>query len=124
MKKALIILAHGSRQNGADNTIQRIAAAIRAGGHVDIVSYAFLQHSKPGPEEVLKECVEQGARFITIVPFFLQSGAHVLTDVPRLVSDARKHYPDIQVNVAEFVGSHPLMADIIADLVKKAASQA
>ncbi|OGW40521.1 MAG: hypothetical protein A2010_18200 [Nitrospirae bacterium GWD2_57_9] len=74
MEKAIIILGHGSRQADADSTIRRIAADIRSIGGFEIVAHAFLQHTRPGPEEALEQCVKEGADMIVIVPFFLQPG--------------------------------------------------
>ena len=54
-----------------------------------------------------------------IVPFFMQSGSHMRRDIPHLVNQAREMYPGIDILVTEFAGSHPLMAEIVADLAKK-----
>ena len=119
MEKAIIILGHGSRQADADSTIRRIAADIRSIGGFEIVAHAFLQHTRPGPEEALEQCVKEGADMIVIVPFFLQPGGHVSKDVPALLQKARGSYPRVAIHVTEFVGSHPLMARIVADLAEK-----
>lgn len=120
MKKAVMILAHGSRHPEADSTIQRVAAEVRNISDFEIVVHAFLQHVEPGPEEVLEECVKHGAGMIVIVPFFLQSGAHVNRDVTVLAREARNRFPNnVEIRVAELVGSHPLMARIVAELAEK-----
>ena len=118
MKKAVIILGHGSRHADADSTVLRVAADVRNSGSFDIVAHAFLKHTKPGPEEALEYCVRQGAGTIVIVPFFLQPGAHVVKDVPALVQKAQCRFPDVQVRVTEPAGSHPLMAKIVAELAE------
>ncbi len=122
MKKALILLGHGSRHADADSTLRAVAHGVQSAGGFDIVALAFLQHTKPGPEEVLEDCVRQGAATVTIVPLFLQPGAHVAKDVPALVQAARTRFPGVTIRVTELVGSHPLMIQIVLDLAKSASS--
>ncbi|HUJ18638.1 MAG TPA: CbiX/SirB N-terminal domain-containing protein [Nitrospirota bacterium] len=119
MKKAVILLGHGSRNVDADGTIRRVASEVKGSGGFEIVAYAFLQYMKPGPDEVLEQCVKEGAEMIVVVPFFLQPGAHVTKDLPALIEKARMQYPDVGITVTELVGSHPLMTDIVLELAKK-----
>ena len=118
MKKALIILAHGSRHADADSTVRGIAEGVRGRSDFDIVAHAFLQHSRPGPEEVLDQCVAEGAEHIVIVPFFLQPGAHVLADIPALVEQARSRYAGVTFGVTDLVGAHPLLETIVIELAQ------
>lgn len=118
MKKAVIILGHGSRHPDADETVRRVAAQVRNINSNEIVAHAFLQYGKPGPEEVIDQCVKQGAEIVVIVPFFLQSGAHVAKDVPALLEMSRSRYPTLTFTATNPAGSHPLMADIVIDLIR------
>ncbi len=115
MKTAVIILGHGSR-SGGDSTIGRVAASVKTRGGFEIVEYAFLQYARPIPDEALNRCISQGAKRIVIVPFFMQQGAHVTKGIPSLVERAKRQNPAVDIVVTDFVGSHPLMADIVLDL--------
>jgi sirohydrochlorin ferrochelatase len=116
VKKAVIILGHGSRSTGADDTVSKLAAEVRKNGGYEIAEYAFLRYMQPTLHEALERCVGQGAEKIVIVPFFLQPGTHVMKDVPSYVEKAKERYPGVDVMVTDFVGSHPLLATIILDL--------
>ena len=70
MRTAVIILFHGSRAEGADETAQRIAADVGRRGNFGVVTAAFLQHVKPDLMEAVHACVRQGAGKIVVVPFF------------------------------------------------------
>ena len=118
MKIAVIILGHGSRSAGAETAVQAVVASMKKSGN-DIVEHAFLQYVPPTPHEALERCARQNAGRIVIVPFFLQAGAHVTRDIPELVDEARKAYPGIDIIVTDYVGTHPLMAKIVADLADK-----
>jgi sirohydrochlorin ferrochelatase len=120
VKSAVIILGHGSRSAGADKAVQRIAVEVKKRGGYEIVERAFLQHTLPTLMETIEACARQDAGRIVIVPFFMQSGAHVTKDVPVLIEQARKKHPGIEILLTDFVGSHHLMAEIVMDLVGKA----
>lgn len=117
MKSAVIILGHGSRSAGADKTVQRIAAEVKKRGGYEIVEQAFLQLSSPSLRETIEACARKDAGRIVIVPFFMQSGAHVTRDIPALIEEARKKHPGVEILMTDFVGAHPLMAEIVMDLV-------
>jgi sirohydrochlorin ferrochelatase len=119
VKSAVIILGHGSKSAGADKAIQRIAVEVKKRGGCEIVEQAFLQHSTPGLMETIEACAGRNAGRIVIVPFFMQSGAHVTKDVPVLIEQAKKNHPGIEILMTDCVGSHPLMAEIVMDLVQR-----
>jgi sirohydrochlorin ferrochelatase len=119
MKTAVIILGHGSRGDGNDAAVKGIVAAIRERVSSDIVEYAFLQYAKPTPDEALDSCIRQGAKKIVIIPFFMQSGVHVTKDIPVFLDSARKQHPAVDIRVTDYVGTHPLMEQIVADLINK-----
>ncbi len=119
MKTAVIILGHGSRGGGDDAAVKRIFEAVRESLSGDIVEYAYLQYAQPTPEEALKRCVQQGAKKIVIVPFFMQAGVHVTRDIPAFIEKAKKQHPTVDIGVTDYVGTHPLMEQIVADLIRK-----
>ncbi len=119
MKRAVIILFHGSRAPASGETARAIAAEVRRRGQHDLVVEAFLQHGAPGLRDAIRSCVHEKAKEITIVPFFLQTGMHVTADIPALVKEEQKLFPDVQMNVTEAVGTHPLMVDVVVDLAGK-----
>jgi sirohydrochlorin ferrochelatase len=119
VKTAVIILGHGSRNGGADEAIRQIAAEVKRVSDFVSVEHAFLQYVQPALPETLEACIRQGANNIVIVPFFMQAGAHVRRHIPDLVEKAKKRHPGINIAVTDYVGTHPLMAKIVVDLVKK-----
>jgi len=119
VKTAIVILGHGSRSKGADDPIRQAAARIRNNGSYEMVVHAFLQHASPSLSDVLEDCIRQQIEKVVVVPFFMQPGAHVATDIPELVRSAEKKYPNLELVVTDYAGGHPFMVDIIADLIKK-----
>ena len=119
MKKAVIILGHGSRGGGNDTDVKRIATELRRSGG-EIIEYAFLQYAQPTADAALDRCITQGAKEIVVVPFFMQAGAHVTRDIPAFLDKARARHPECDIRLTEHVGAHPLMTQIVMDLAGKA----
>ncbi len=119
MKTAVIILGHGSRGGGNDAAVKRIVAATRESVSSDIVEYAYLQYTQPTPEEAVDRCIQQGAKKIVIVPYFMQAGVHVTRDIPALIEKMKKRHPTVDIGVTDYIGAHPLMEQIVADLIRK-----
>ena len=116
MKRAVIILFHGSRAEGSGELVHRIITEVRRRGHFGIVAEAFLQNATPGLRESVSFCIQQHAEKIVVVPFFLQLGTHVTADIPLLVDEIRHGNPEIEIALTEPVGAHPLLVDVILDL--------
>lgn len=119
MKKAVIILFHGSRTEGAADDAARIAGEVKSRGGFEIVEAAFLQHQQPTLSAAIESAARAGANRIMVVPFFMQQGGHVLRDVPGLIDEMRKGSPGVEVILTDHVGSHPGIPDIILDLIRK-----
>lgn len=120
MKTAVIILGHGSRRQGAGDPLAGIADAVRATGKYVAVEHGFLQYAPPTLADAAGRCAGQGAERIVIVPFFVQPGNHVTTDIPEQVDALRKRYPGVDFAVTGHVGGHPMMAKIVEELVHDA----
>jgi sirohydrochlorin ferrochelatase len=118
VKTAVIILFHGSRAEGAGEIAGRIADEVGRRGDFEVVTIAFLQHAKPDLMEAVHTCIHQGAGKIIVVPFFLQMGTHVTSDIPVLMDLVKKRYPDLSIVATGAVGTHPMMADIVAKMVR------
>jgi sirohydrochlorin ferrochelatase len=119
MKKAVIILGHGSRSGGNDPTLKRIAEELQRSAGETIIEYAFLQYAQPSADVALDRCIKQGAKKIVIIPFFMQAGGHVTRDIPAFLDKARSQHPECDIRSTNYVGVHPLMSRIVMDLLDK-----
>jgi sirohydrochlorin ferrochelatase len=119
MKTAVIILFHGSRSDRAGGPVEKIIASVRERGGYHLVERAFLQHAEPDLPSAVERAVAQGAGRIVVVPFFMQTGAHVTADIPDAVRNIRQRHPGLELEVTAAVGTHDLMTEIVVDLVGK-----
>jgi sirohydrochlorin cobaltochelatase len=53
---------------------------------------------------------------VRVLPMFLGVGRHAREDLPELVRQVRARHAGLEVVVAEPVGEHPELLDLLADL--------
>jgi sirohydrochlorin ferrochelatase len=49
----------------------------------------------------------------------MQSGMHVTKDIPAFLEKSKQKHPTLDIRVTDYVGAHPLMEQIVADLIRK-----
>lgn len=113
--KALIIAAHGSRKNQSNQEVERLAGKIgeNTGHHFERVTAAFLQFGQPLLEDRIDELADKGSKKIVIFPFFIGSGSHIQSDIPRIAEQASEKYPQIDIRVTRHLGSLEAIEDVI-----------
>lgn len=113
MKRAVLIVDHGSRRAEANALLDTLADALRA--RLDrVVKTAHLEAAEPSIEQGIDACVAEGAAEITVLPCFLAPGRHTIEDVPAQATAAAARHRGVTVRIAEPVGSHPLMVEILS----------
>lgn len=112
--RALILVDHGSRLDGASAFLDELAAMVRARLDGVPVHIAHLEIAPPTIASAVAACARDGAQEIVVVPCFLAPGHHVRVDVPRLVEEGvRAHAPALAWKIAEPLGAHPLLAELV-----------
>ena len=120
MKTAILLLGHGSRAAGANDTLSAIASLVKAETGAALVEVAFLPPHTPGIEAGIDRCVALGAARILLSPYFLYAGAHVLQDLPEQVEQARMRHPGLEMILGEPLGVHPKLAEIVRERIDAA----
>ncbi|MGB5604385.1 MAG: CbiX/SirB N-terminal domain-containing protein [Gammaproteobacteria bacterium] len=121
---ALLLVAHGSRLEQSNDEVSLLSDKLRASCHDDytIVRTGFLELATPSIPDGIEQCISDGATRITVLPYFLNSGRHVVEDVPEIVADVSKQHPDIEIVVAPHLGASSLMVDLLIDSAKQVSS--
>ncbi len=117
MKTGIVLVAHGSPEPSANRELFQIAEFVREDGQYPIVQAAFLELAEPDIPTGIDLCIEQGAERVIVVPYFLLTGSHVQQDLPKWVGDAARKHPDIPIRVAESLGYHPILNEIVLERV-------
>ena len=113
--KALLLIAHGSRRKQSNDEVVVLADRLKqnCSGQYNIIHAGFLELAEPLIPDGIKKCVDDGATSIIVLPYFLNSGRHVVEDIPNIVEQTRPDYPDINIKVAQHLGASELMMDLL-----------
>jgi sirohydrochlorin ferrochelatase len=119
MKTALLLIAHGSREPDANNDLHALADALRGRGEYAILEASFLELAEPTIEAAGRRCVEQGAERVILLPYFLSAGVHVKRDLQRYRDELATQFPVVEVLLAQPLGRHPLLREIVLQRAKE-----
>ena len=122
--KALLLVAHGSRRKQSNDEVILLAEKLKneCSRQYSIVNAAFLELSETLIPDGIKQCVTDGASSIIVLPYFLNSGRHVVEDIPNIINDCIGQYPSIDIRLAPHLGASSLMMDLLissAETAKK-----
>jgi len=117
---ALLLIAHGSRRSEANADLDFIATGIRERGRYPVVQVSFLELAEPGIEAGGALCVEQGATDVILLPYFLSPGVHVVEDLTAARNQLSERFPGVRFVLAEPLGRHPLLIDVVEERAREA----
>tara|TARA_Y100001970_G_C13839382_1_gene653697 strand:- start:151 stop:528 length:378 start_codon:yes stop_codon:yes gene_type:complete len=115
MRKAILLIDHGSRLDEANQMLTQIAVLLQTQDPSLMVHIAHMELAEPDIAAGIQACVDDGATHIVAHPYMLAPGRHAVQDIPTMVKAAAKQHPHVQVHVSEPLGAHPLMAQVILD---------
>lgn len=110
---ALLLIAHGSRRAEANADLEFVADAIRQRGGYGLVQVAYLELAEPSIPDGGALCVSGGASRVTMLPYFLSPGVHVRLDLESFRNELAARFPDVTFLLAEPLGRHPLLIEIV-----------
>jgi len=110
---AVLLIAHGSRRKDANDDLLRLAEILRGTGKYPIVETSYLELASPDIPTGGSHCVEQGARHVKLLPYFLSAGTHVAEDLERFRGELSERYPNVRFELCPHLGLHPLMVEIV-----------
>ncbi|MBW4684193.1 MAG: sirohydrochlorin chelatase [Komarekiella atlantica HA4396-MV6] len=134
MSSAYLLVSHGSRDPRPEIAMQKLAqllgnkldnsynqAASTGGVFPDCqnqVGVAYLEaSSEPLHEQIrqfAKSALAAGCNHLEIIPLFLLSGVHVMTDIPAEVALAQQVIgQDMMINLRPYLGSHPSLGKLL-----------
>jgi sirohydrochlorin ferrochelatase len=122
-RTALLLIAHGSRQEEANADLHHVVAELRRKGRA-IVEPSFLELAGPTIAEAGEACVRQGVEEVVLVPYFLSAGVHVRRDLTVARNELAERFPSIRFRLAEPLGQHPLLLDVVLERVQQALGEA
>ena len=120
MNTGLLLIAHGSREENANADLHDLVAQLRKDGRYTIVEASFLELVPPDISQAAARCVALAAKRVILLPYFLSAGVHVTRDLTAACQRLAEQYPDVEFRLAEPLGRHPLLLQIVAERARQA----
>ncbi|MEA1916142.1 MAG: CbiX/SirB N-terminal domain-containing protein [Campylobacterota bacterium] len=120
IKKALIVVAHGSKKSKSNEEFVELCEKIRCenSSKFHVITYAFLEFETPNIAMAIENMSNKSIDKLYIYPYFLNYGKHVSVDIPNIISDLEKFYTNIDIELLNHFGSSKKIASIISDDLK------
>jgi sirohydrochlorin ferrochelatase len=114
--KGILIVDHGSQKREANEMLRSMADLIQtmAGSDV-VVRYAHMELADPTIAAGFSSCVEGGATDVTVFPYMLSPGRHSTADIPRMVADVARAFPNVNFSVTPAFGLHEKLAEVVLE---------
>ena len=122
MTTGIIVFAHGSRVESANQAVRDVAAELARAGGYDHVEAAFLELGQPDLNTAAARLAEAGADRIVVIPYFLTLGLHMERDLPRLVENISRTHNGLQIAVTPPLDGHPALIQALLDRARSIAS--
>lgn len=119
-KVAVILVDHGSRRDESNSLLLDVVEAFHKQNLWKIVEPAHMELAEPSIATAFDRCVEQGAEFVIVFPYFLAPGRHWNEDIPRLAAAAASAHPGVRHLVTYPLGLHPLLLQVINERIAAA----
>lgn len=116
----LIVFAHGSRVESANESVRKVAAQLGRAGNYPHVQPAFLELAEPDLPEAVRLLVAQKVSHVVVLPYFLTLGTHLQRDLPRIANEIRGIYQGVTIEVTEPLDGHPALLEALLDRAGKA----
>ena len=119
MSEALIIMAHGSRADAANDEfrllVERVAEA--ANDYVAVLP-CFLELARPSLMEALQQIEHQPVTRVLVYPLFFNSGKHVSRDIPAQVEEARQRHPHLNIELLDYFGTADGLVGLVSSHIE------
>lgn len=121
-REGVLLIAHGSRRQAANDDLVRLAASLGELGIYPIIETSYLELALPDIATGGARCVERGAERVRLLPYFLSAGAHVVDDLEQARVDLSQRFPGVEFVLCPPLGGHPLLVEIILDRLRSVGS--
>jgi sirohydrochlorin ferrochelatase len=112
-KRAVVLLAHGTREAEASEPVHRYARELarRFGLRVEP---ALREFSEPSLTSVVDRLAADGVTEIAVLPFFLFRSGHVTRDITSDLKREGARHPALRFRVGEPLGFDPLLTELLS----------
>ena len=118
MTAGIILFAHGSRIEAANEGVRSAAAQLARAGSFEHVQAAFLELGQPDLAGAVAQLAARQIQRIVVVPYFLTLGIHLERDLPALLQSISNNYNGLELVSTPPLDGHPALIEILLDRVR------
>ena len=117
--KAVIILNHGSRNRLAQRDFLDFVERVKKKKPDLRIEQASMELSSPDIPRIVNKLYDEGTRFITVIPFFLFRGVHIVKDIPEMIKVERAKYADLDIVMGRVLLPDERLEQIVIERIKE-----
>jgi precorrin isomerase len=111
--ETIILMGHGSRVPGAGKDMEEVAQRLKDKYGYPRVEICFISRLGPHFPEIFEKCVNQGAKKVLAIPYFLHEGLHLLLDIPEMMQEEAKRFPHVKLILGRSLGFDEGLVDLV-----------
>jgi precorrin-8X/cobalt-precorrin-8 methylmutase len=111
----ILVVSHGSPRAEANQGFIALVGRIAARLGMEDVLPTFFSITRPNIPDRVAELAARGVRRIVLMPYFLYEGQHVSHDIPALLDECRRRFPDIVLDVLPTLENDPAVEDVVVE---------
>ncbi len=108
MKKAVLLVGHGSRDPEGNKEFEAFTRQAK-------MRYCMLDYVEPSLSTALSLLSAEGITDLAIIPYFLFAGGHVKNDIPNIIHSARSLYPKMAIYLGQHLGLEKALLEVCAE---------
>jgi sirohydrochlorin ferrochelatase len=113
--RSILLIDHGSVKPEANHMLACVAGLLQhMVGDGVLVRYAHMELAEPSVADGFAACVRDGATDVVAFPYMLSPGKHSTRDIPRMVAEVAKDFPNVTYRVTEAFGVSAQLCEVIA----------
>jgi len=116
MKKGFLIVAHGSRKDGANQQVKNLVNELNNYFQSVMFEPAFMELASPTIEDGIKALAKKNMDQLIAYPYFLFKGMHFTKDIPNLIQNIiNKLEKKVDFKMLDPIGQHPKITDLVQE---------
>ncbi len=111
----VLIISHGSPRAEANEGFTALVARVAARLGLRDCLPAFFSIAKPDIPDQVGALAARGFRRIVLMPYFLYTGQHVTKDIPVVLAECRRRFPEVTLEFLATLENDPCLEDVVVD---------
>lgn len=116
---AILFIGRGSSDVDAKLDFYKIASMLASQLHVSTVECAFMGVATPTVEQGIQTCMQQGAKKIIMLPYFLFTGI-LMERMAVMATNFSAEYPAVAIELASYFGYHENLQQVLLERLQQA----